>query len=48
MYLSQENLQQIEAILLEAPFKYANPLLLLLSKIAKEQNPQTEEVKEEA
>lgn len=45
MYLTQEHLQQIEAILLEAPFKYANPLLVLLSNIAKEQAPK-EEVKE--
>ena len=47
MYFSQENLQQIEAILLETPFKYANPLLVLLSNIAKEQAPK-EEPKEEA
>lgn len=47
MYLTQEHLQQIEAILLETPFKYANPLLVLLSKIAQEQAPK-EEPKEEA
>lgn len=47
MYLTQEHLQQIEAILLETPFKYANPLLVLLSNIAKEQAPK-EEPKEEA
>lgn len=47
MTLSNEQLQQLEAILLETPFKYANPLLVLLSNIAKEQAPK-EEPKEEA
>lgn len=46
--LSQDQLQQLENYLLDVPFKYANPVLQFLSKLVQEQNPQTEEVKEEA
>ena len=46
--LNQEQLQQLENFLLDVPFKYANPVLTFLGKLVQEQNPQTEEVKEEA
>ena len=46
--LNQEQLQQLETYLLDVPFKYANPVLTFLGKLVQEQNPQTEEVKEEA
>ena len=47
LQLNQEQLQQLEQFLIDVPFKYANPLLVLLSNIAKEQAPK-EEPKEEA
>lgn len=46
MTLSNEQLQQLEAILLETPFKYAQPILAILQKAAQEQAPG--ENKEEA
>lgn len=46
--LNQEQLQQLEQFLIDVPFKYASPVLQFLSKLVQEQNPQTEEVKEEA
>jgi hypothetical protein len=39
MTLSQENLKELEAYLLEIPAKFANPILQYLSKIAQEQAP---------
>jgi hypothetical protein len=39
MTLSNEQLQQLEAILLETPFKYAQPILNILQKAAQEQAP---------
>ena len=45
--LNQEQLQQLEAFLLEVPFKYAQPILNILTKAAQEQAPK-EEPKEEA
>ena len=44
----QEQLQQLEQFLIDVPFKYASPVLQFLGKLVQEQNPQTEEVKEEA
>ncbi len=44
MTLSNEQLQQIEQVLLETPFKYAQPILNILQKAAQEQAPK-EEVK---
>jgi len=46
MTLSNEHLQQIEQVLLETPFKYAQPILNILQKAAQEQAPK-EEVKED-
>lgn len=46
MTLSNEQLQQLEAILLETPFKYAQPILNILQKAAQESAPV--EAKEEA
>jgi hypothetical protein len=46
MTLSNEQLQQLEAILLETPFRYAQPILNILQKAAQEQAPK-EEVKED-
>ena len=48
LQLNQEQLQQLEQFLIDVPFKYANPVLTFLAKLVQEQNPQTEEVKEEA
>ena len=39
MTLSNEQLQQLEAILLETPFKYAQPILNILQKAVHEQTP---------
>lgn len=39
MTLSQDNLKELEAYLLEIPAKFANPILQYLSKIAQEQAP---------
>ena len=39
--LSEENLKALEVYLIEVPFKYANPILQLLSKLNQEQNPQS-------
>jgi hypothetical protein len=47
MTLSNEQLQQLEAILLETPFKYAQPILNILQKAAQEQAAPVEN-KEEA
>jgi len=44
--LTKEQVKELEAYLLEVPAKYANPILGFLSKLAQEQNPQTE-VKED-
>lgn len=44
--LNQEQVQQLEQFLLEVPFKYSNPILTMLSKIAQEQAP-TQEAKED-
>jgi hypothetical protein len=44
MTLSNEQLQVLEQILLETPFKYAQPILNILQKAAQEQAPK-EEVK---
>jgi hypothetical protein len=41
--LNEENLKALESYLLEVPFKYANPILQLLSKLNQEQNPQAPE-----
>ena len=45
MTLSNEQLQQIEQVLLDTPFRYAQPILNILQKAAQEQAPK-EEVKE--
>ena len=45
--LSESNLKELEAFLLEIPAKFANPILQYLSKIAQEQNPQVEEAKQD-
>jgi hypothetical protein len=44
MTLSNEQLQQIEQVLLDTPFRYAQPILNILQKAAQEQAPK-EEVK---
>ena len=44
--LSETNIKELEAYLLEIPAKFANPILQFLSKIAQEQNPPIEEAKE--
>ena len=44
MTLSNEQLQALESILLETPFRYAQPILNILTKAAQEQAPK-EEVK---
>ena len=44
--LTEENVKALETYLLEVPFKYANPILVLLGKLNAEQNPPVEEVKE--
>jgi hypothetical protein len=44
--LSQEQLRDLEILLLETPFKYAQPILNILQKAAQEQAPK-EEVKED-
>jgi hypothetical protein len=46
MTLSNEQLQQIEQVLLDTPFRYAQPILNILQKAAQEQAPK-EEVKED-
>jgi hypothetical protein len=43
--LSETNIKELEAYLLEIPAKYANPILQFLGKIAAEQNPPVEEAK---
>ena len=43
--LSETNIKELEAYLLEIPAKFANPILQFLGKIAQEQNPQVEEAK---
>ena len=47
MTLTTEQLQQLELLLLETPFKYAQPILQILQKAAQEQAA-TEQPKEEA
>jgi hypothetical protein len=42
--LSETNIKELEAYLLEIPAKFANPILQFLGKIAQEQNPPVEEV----
>ena len=42
--LTETNIKELEAYLLEIPAKFANPILQFLSKIAQEQNPPVEEV----
>ena len=44
--LNDESLKALESYLLEVPFKYANPILVLLGKLNAEQNPPIEEAKE--
>jgi hypothetical protein len=44
--LSETNIKELEAYLLEIPAKFANPILQFLGKISQEQNPQVEEAKE--
>lgn len=44
--LTEAQVKELEAYLLEVPAKYANPILGFLGKLAQEQNPQTE-VKED-
>lgn len=44
--LTEAQVKELEAYLLEVPAKYANPILSFLGKLAQEQNPQTE-VKED-
>jgi len=44
--LTETNIKELEAYLLEIPAKFANPILQFLGKIAQEQNPQVEEAKE--
>jgi len=46
MTLNNEQLQQIEQVLLDTPFRYAQPILNILQKAAQEQAPK-EEVKED-
>jgi hypothetical protein len=46
MTLSNEQLQQIEQVLLDTPFRYAQPILNILQKAAQEQAPK-EEVKQD-
>lgn len=41
--LSEENVKALETYLLEVPFKYANPILVLLGKLNEEQNPKVPE-----
>jgi len=41
--LTEENVKALETYLLEVPFKYANPILVLLGKLNAEQNPQAPE-----
>ena len=48
MTLSQENLKELEAYLLEIPAKFANPVLQFLGKIAQEQAPKEETAVEPA
>lgn len=43
--LSETNIKELKAYLLEIPAKFANPILQFLSKIAQEQNPPVEEAK---
>lgn len=43
--LSETNIKELEAYLMEIPAKYANPILQFLGKIANEQNPPVEEAK---
>ena len=43
--LTETNIKELEAYLLEIPAKFANPILQFLGKIAQEQNPQVEEAK---
>lgn len=45
MTLTNEQLQKLEAILLETPFKYAQPILQILQQAARETAP--EETKDE-
>ena len=41
--LSETNIKELEAYLLEIPAKFANPILQFLGKISQEQNPQAPE-----
>jgi hypothetical protein len=43
--LSETNIKELEAYLMEIPAKFANPILQFLGKIATEQNPPIEEAK---
>ncbi len=45
--LSETNIKELEAYLLEIPAKFANPILQFLGKISQEQNPPIEEAKED-
>jgi hypothetical protein len=45
LQLSEQQVKELEAFLLEIPAKYANPIFQFLGKIAQEATP---EVKEEA
>lgn len=40
--LSETQVKELEAYLLEVPAKYANPILGFLGKLAQEQNPPQE------
>ena len=42
--LTETNIKELEAYLLEIPAKFANPILQFLGKIVQEQNPPVEEV----
>ena len=44
--LTETNIKELEAYLLEIPAKFANPILQFLGKIAQEQNSPKEEAKE--
>jgi hypothetical protein len=46
LQLTETQIKELEAYLMEIPAKFANPILGYLGKIAQEQNPQTE-VKED-
>ena len=43
--LTETNIKELEAYLLEIPAKFANPILQFLGKLNAEQNPPVEEAK---